>query len=142
MQTLKKFQNLAAKLILIASLLAGLGLFAAPALAATSTTSSSGACKDTTNASGTVSSAAVEKCLDQSPIVHDLQTIVNFLAGAVGIVVIGAIMFGGIQYTMAGDNPSATSAAKKRITDALLALLVFIFTYAFLQWIIPGGIFS
>lgn len=76
-----------------------------------------------------------------NPIVKDINIFINFLAGLVGIVVVGAIILGGIQYTMAGDNPQAVSAAKKRITDGLIALVAFAFTYAFLQWLVPGGVF-
>jgi len=108
----------------------------------TSTTTSTGACKDTTNSAGKVSSSAVQKCLDQSPIVHDLQTIVDFMSALIGIVVIGVIIIGGIQYSMAGGSPDATGKAKQRIINGVLALIVFIFTFAFLQWLIPGGIFS
>src|SRR5258708_4201289 len=46
--------------------------------ASTGTTSSSGVCKDTTNAAGKVSPAAINKCLNQSQIVVDLQNVVNF----------------------------------------------------------------
>lgn len=88
------------------------------------------------------SNAGVQKCIDKNPIVNDIQIIVNFLSAAVGIVVIGVIILGGIQYSLAGDNPTATGSAKKRIMNGLIALLAFIFTFAFLQWLIPGGIFS
>ena len=30
----------------------------------------------------------------------------------------------------------------KRITNSLIALFALLFTYAFLQWLIPGGVFS
>lgn len=108
----------------------------------TSTTSSAGACKDTTDSTGKVTSATVNKCVDQTPIVKDLQNIVNFLAALVGVIVIGSLIFGGIQYTIAGDNSNLTGAAKKRIINSLVALAAFIFTYAFLQWLIPGGVFK
>lgn len=80
--------------------------------------------------------------LKENPIVKQLNNIVKFLSAGVAIVVIGMIIVGGIQYAIAGDNPTAVSAAKKRITDALLAFVVFLFTFAFLQWLIPGGIFN
>ncbi len=83
-----------------------------------------------------------QQCLKQSALVQDLNTIVNFLSGLVGVVVVGVIILGGIQYSMAGDKAEAVSAAKKRITNGLIALLAFLFIFAFLQWLIPGGIFS
>jgi hypothetical protein len=46
----------------------------------------------------------------------------------------------GIQYSLAGDNATATGAAKQRITNGLIALATFIFAFALLQWLIPGGL--
>ncbi len=83
-----------------------------------------------------------QKCLQDNPIVKDLNTIVNFLSGLVGGVVVGVIILGGIQYSMAGDKAEAVSAAKKRITNGVLALVAFLFIFAFLQWLIPGGVFG
>lgn len=99
-------------------------------------------CSDTTDATGKVSQIKVGKCLDQSPIVHDIQNIVNFLSAAVGVVVIAVIIIGGIQYSLAGDNASALTAARKRIVNGMIALFAFLFAWAFLQWLIPGGIFG
>jgi hypothetical protein len=81
-----------------------------------------------------------QTCLQKNPIVTDLNIVVGFLSALVGIVVIGMIMVGGIQYTLAGDNATATGDAKKRIVNGLIALAAFIFTFAFLQWLIPGGL--
>ena len=81
-----------------------------------------------------------DTCLNKNPITKNLNNFINFLSAGVGIVVIGAIILGGIQYTLAGDNATATQAAKQRITNGLIALLAFMFLYAFLQWIIPGGL--
>lgn len=86
------------------------------------------------------SDAGINKCLQKNQIVVDINKIVDFLAGGVGIVVIGTIILGGIQYSMAGDNAQATTAARQRITNGLIALAAFIFAFAFLQWLIPGGL--
>ena len=83
--------------------------------------------------------AAVD--LKDNPIAKDINQAVNFLSAFVGIVVVGSIILGGIQYAMAGDNPQAVSAAKQRIMNGLIALVAFMFTYAFLQWLVPGGVF-
>lgn len=86
--------------------------------------------------------ATLSKCLKTNPIVSDLNNIINFLSAGVGIVVTGVIIVGGIQYMMAGDNPAAITAAKKRITNGLIALVTFLFMFAFLQWLVPGGVFN
>jgi len=81
-------------------------------------------------------------CLTQDPIVKDLNLVVNVLSGLVGVVVTAVIVVGGVQYATAVGSSEAVTKAKARITNGLLALLAFILTYAFLQWIIPGGVFS
>lgn len=86
--------------------------------------------------------AGQKKCLADNPIVKDLNIFVEFLSGAVGVVVVAMIIMGGIQYSMAGANPTALTAAKQRITNALIALVAFVLIFSFLQWLIPGGIFS
>jgi hypothetical protein len=90
-----------------------------------------------------------ENCLSQNVlipknnrIVQDLNDIVKVLSGLVGIAVVGTIIVGGMQYTAAGDKPEALQKAKQRITNGLIALGVFLLTFAFLQWLVPGGIFN
>jgi hypothetical protein len=87
-------------------------------------------------------SSSLEECLDNNPIIKDVRTVVNFLSAGVGIVVVGSIIVGGIQYSIAGNNPNAVGAAKKRIQDTVIALIAFFFIYAFLNWLIPGGLLS
>jgi len=76
-----------------------------------------------------------------NPIIQDLQKIINFLSAGVGVVVIGVIIFGGIQYITAGDNPQAVAAARQRIINGLIALVAFMLTWGFLEWLVPGGVF-
>jgi hypothetical protein len=131
MQTLKsKIKILLSAIILMLTL-----VMPAAALAANP-------CNDTTNSSGQVDNTQVQKCVQSTPIWHDVNLIVNFLSAGVGVVVTGVILIGGIQYIMAGDNPNALTAARQRITNGLLALFVFLFIFSFLQWLIPGGIFK
>lgn len=65
---------------------------------------------------------------------------INLLSAIVGIVVVIMIAWGGIQYSASRDNPQATAAAKAKIVNALLGLVAYLFIYAFLQYIIPGGV--
>ena len=69
-----------------------------------------------------------------------IEIFINILSGLVGVVVVMVIIIGGIQYATAGDEPGKIQAARQRITKALIALLVFIFLYAFLQYLVPGGV--
>lgn len=75
-----------------------------------------------------------------NPIMQDITLVVNFLSAGVGIFIVGMIILGGIQYAMAGDNAQAVTAAKQRITNALIALIAFLFLFGFVQWLVPGGV--
>jgi|SRR3989344_3374226 len=71
-----------------------------------------------------------------------IMDVVDALSAVVGIVVVVMIIVGGIQYSSAGSDPQKIASAKTKIVNALLALLVLIFLWAFLQWIVPGGVFQ
>lgn len=88
------------------------------------------------------STSGIQNCLKTNPIVHDLNLIVGFLSALFGVIVVGSLIFAGIQYTTAGADAGRVSAAKKRITNSLIALVAFICIVAFLQWIIPGGVLN
>jgi len=68
-----------------------------------------------------------------------VNPIINFLAIIVGLVVVISVVMGGVQYASSEDDPGKVAAAKSRIINAILGLLAFLFLYAFLQWIVPGG---
>lgn len=65
---------------------------------------------------------------------------IQFLAVTVGIIVTIMIIIGGIQYSAAGGDPNAVAKAKNRIFNAIGALVAFGLLYAFLQYVIPGGV--
>lgn len=78
---------------------------------------------------------------DNCGIVGYIVTITNILSAAVGIVIVIMIAVGGMQYSMARDDPQAVTAAKGRIQNAILALIIYLFGFALLQYIVPGGLF-
>ncbi len=53
--------------------------------------------------------------------------------------IIGSIVVGGIQYTASRGDPQATATAIGRIRSTMIALLIYIFGYAILNYIIPAG---
>jgi hypothetical protein len=73
-------------------------------------------------------------------IINYLIIFIDTLSALVGVVVVAAIVTGGIQYTTSADNPDKIQKAKHRITNALIGLFGYIFIFAFLQWVIPGGV--
>lgn len=75
-----------------------------------------------------------------NPIMDALFGIIRFLSDGVGLVVIGSIIVGGIQYSGSRGDPQATAMAINRIRSSLFALLLFIFAYAMLNYLIPGAV--
>ena len=69
-----------------------------------------------------------------------INPLIKFFAAALGLIVTIAIVVGGIQYATSADDPQVVAKAKSRIINAVLALLGFIFLWALLQWLVPGGV--
>lgn len=76
-----------------------------------------------------------------NPIIDMAFAVFRFLSVGVGLVIIGSIMFAGIQYSTSRGNPQATQAAIKRITGAISALVLYMFIFALANFLIPGGMF-
>ena len=76
-----------------------------------------------------------------NPIYDIAFAIFRFLSVGVGMVVIGSIIFAGVQYSASRGNPQATQAAIKRITGAISALVIYMFIFAIANFLIPGGMF-
>jgi hypothetical protein len=71
-----------------------------------------------------------------------VDPLINVLAAGVGVAVTISIVVGGIQYSSSAGDPNKASAAKRRIMNAIIALLGFFLFYAVLQWLIPGGLLN
>jgi hypothetical protein len=95
-------------------------------------------CSDSCSSS-TSADASTDLC--NSIVTNYLDPIILFLGGGVGLVITIMIIVGAIQYITSGGDPNGVAAAKKRIMNALIALLVFGLMYALLNFIVPGGLF-
>jgi hypothetical protein len=78
---------------------------------------------------------------DVNPIVDMAFALFRFLSVGVGLVVVGSIIWAGIQYSAARGNPQATEASMKRIMSSFGALLLYLFIFAIANFLVPGGIF-
>ena len=67
---------------------------------------------------------------------------VNILSAGVGIAAVGGIIFGSFIYMTAGGNPSQIGKAHMFLTNVVLGIIVYAATWAFLNFIIPGGLFA
>lgn len=71
-------------------------------------------------------------------IINFLLDIVKYLGGLVGLLVVLMIIIGGVQYITAASNPKGIEAAKSRITNAVIALILYILMFGILNYLIPG----
>lgn len=79
---------------------------------------------------------------DIGPIQDLAFSIIKFLSTGVGLLVVASIIYAGIQYSASQGNPEATVAAKGRIQNAIIGLVIYMFIYAIVQYLVPGGIFA
>jgi len=75
-------------------------------------------------------------------IVVYIKAILQYLSGAVGLVVVLMLVIAGIQYITSVGDPTRIKSAKDRITNAIIALALFLFGFAILSFIIPGSLFG
>lgn len=69
-----------------------------------------------------------------------INPFIKLLSAAVGVVVVLSIIYGAIQYSSSAGDPQKAAKARGHITKTVLALVVYIFFFAFLQFIVPGGV--
>jgi ABC-type maltose transport system permease subunit len=83
-----------------------------------------------------------DACIQNNPIIKWLNILINLVAGIVGVGAVLMVIWAGIQYTTARDNAQAVAAAKQKIINVVIGIAAFIFLYAFLNWLVPGGVFK
>lgn len=62
----------------------------------------------------------------------------TYMIGAVGLLALGALVYGGIVYMTGGDNSSKKQAGKGIMTDAIIGLIIALGGYLILYTINPG----
>lgn len=77
-----------------------------------------------------------------SPIEDMAYALLRFLSAGVGVVLVIAIIWSGIQYSASEGNPEATQAAKGRIQAVFMGLIFYLFSFALVQYLVPGGVFN
>lgn len=73
-----------------------------------------------------------------APILDLMFAIIRLLSTGVGVVIVASMVVAGIQYTASRGNPQEVEKAQERIRSNIIALLIFIFTFAILNWLIPA----
>lgn len=65
--------------------------------------------------------------------------IIEALLYIVGYITLGMIIWGGFKYMLGGDNPGKVEAAKKTIVNAIIGLIISIFSIIIIN--VVGGAF-
>lgn len=69
-----------------------------------------------------------------------INPFIKFLSAIVGLAVVIGIIWGAIEYSSSAGDPQKVAQAKDKIRNALIALVAFIFLFAFLNWLMPGAL--
>jgi hypothetical protein len=67
---------------------------------------------------------------------------INLLSAMFGLIAVISLIMGGIQYSASEGDPQKASQAKSRLYNTLIAIFAYLFLYAILQFLIPGGLFK
>lgn len=78
----------------------------------------------------------------EGAIIGIIKIALGVMTGAVGIAAVGAVVYGGILYSLASDSPDKIRKAREIWTNVVIGLLLFGFMVAITNFLIPGGIFS
>ena len=66
---------------------------------------------------------------------------VNMLSGLVGILATISIVYAGIRYSSAQGDSGKLVLARKRIGNTIAGVIAWLFLYALMNWLLPGGVF-
>lgn len=89
---------------------------------------------------------AVETAIDLgcsgqgNPITDMLGGVIQYVGAFAGIVAAGAIVWAGIQYAASQGDPQKVSSAKNRLLNAIIGLVFYVFLYAIIEFLVPGGL--
>jgi type IV secretory pathway VirB2 component (pilin) len=75
---------------------------------------------------------------DQGVIITYVKQVLRFLSGAFGLLAVLAIIIAGIQYMTAGGNPGQVEQAKKRLGNAITAVILLVLMFGILYFLIPS----
>jgi hypothetical protein len=90
------------------------------------------------------SSGAKVNCPNKSDcgsiITNLVNPLIKLLTASIGVVIVISLVMAGIGYSSAGGDPSKVAAAKNRINNTIIALILYIFMLGLIQWLVPGGL--
>ena len=69
-----------------------------------------------------------------------ISPIILALSGLIGVFAVISLIMAGIQYAGSADDPGVVTKAKQRIFATVIGIVAYIFLFAFLNYLVPGGI--
>jgi hypothetical protein len=69
-----------------------------------------------------------------------INPFITLLTISIGIIAAISFVIAAIQYSAAGDDPSAVQKAKKRMWGTVLGIGGYFFLFGFLNYLVPGGL--
>ena len=86
------------------------------------------------------------KCVCANPsginsILCKFVDIITFLSIGVGIVATITVAVSGFQYMASRGDPNKTAQAVSRLVQVAIAIALYVFGWAIIDWLIPGGAF-
>ncbi len=82
------------------------------------------------------------KSVTESGIWGLLITVLNIMSAGIGVTAVGGVVYGSIMYASGEGNAEKTKKARMIIFNVLIGLLMYAVMYAFLNYMIPGGMFN
>ena len=79
---------------------------------------------------------------DSNSVFVVLNVILQVLTWGIGIAGTLGIVITGIQYMTARDDANQMAKAKNRLIQIVIGLAIYAVMWAFLQWLLPGGVFG
>lgn len=78
--------------------------------------------------------------IEQSGVWGVLKLAIQILSVGVGVLAVGGLLWGSILYASAGGGAEQTKKAKDIIKNVVIGLLLYIFMFAIVNFLVPGGI--
>lgn len=80
--------------------------------------------------------------ISDNPIVAFMKTVLQFMAGGIGIALVGGLVTGGVVIMTARANPQQIQKGEEIIRNAIIAIALYVFMFAIVNFLIPGGLLT
>ena len=82
------------------------------------------------------------RVVEQTPIFAFMLAIMYFLSFGVGLAVVMGILIGSYHIITANGSASKVEQGANIIWNSIIGLVLFIFMFAFINFLVPGGLFK